>query len=135
MPEKHICGYRVYYEDTDAAGIVYHSNYLKFAERARTEWLRSMGFEQSELMRNDGVGFIVRHCEADFLAPARLDDKVVIETCLQEAGKVRMKIVQIIKRGETVLVNLDVTVVCVKAGKPVRLPEKLRQLENRGTNS
>ena len=128
---SHTSEFRVYYEDTDAGGIVYYANYLKFAERARTDWLRDHGFIQSQLLEKEAVAFVVRHCEADFIASARLDDKIVIETCLQEASKVRMKIKQVIRRGETILVNLNVTVVCIKAGKPVRLPETIRKLESR----
>ncbi len=114
--------YRVYYEDTDAGGIVYYANYLKFAERARTEWLRNNGIEQSKLAASEGLYFVVRNVQADFISPARLDDMIVIETCLQEAGKVRMKIEQTIKRDEKILACLEVTIVCVKDGKPVRLP-------------
>ena len=67
---------RVYYEDTDAGGVVYYANYLKFAERARTEALRSVGLEQTELMEKSGIAFVVRHCEAEFFRPARLDDLI-----------------------------------------------------------
>lgn len=128
----HIAQYRVYYEDTDAAGIVYYANYLKFAERARTDWLREQGISQREMMQATGIGLVVRHVEADFRAPARLDDIIVIESRLQEAGKVRMKMQQILKCGPATLVVVDVTIVAVgRNGKPVRLPEGiLKKLEN-----
>jgi len=129
--QSYITEFRIYYEDTDAGGIVYYANYLKFAERARTEWLRSIGIEQSILQKNEGLAFVVRHVEADFLAPARLDDIIVMETCLQESGKVRMKIRQTIKRGKATLVDITVTIACInRNGKPVRLPAAIGKLEN-----
>ncbi|HEU5046888.1 MAG TPA: tol-pal system-associated acyl-CoA thioesterase [Rickettsiales bacterium] len=131
MKPAHTCQYRVYYEDTDTAGIVYYANYLKFAERARTEWLRELGFSQSKWLAESGIGFVVRHCEADFIAPARLDDMISIETHLQEASKVRMKMRQIIKRNEKTLADLTVTIACVKEGKPARLPPELEKLGKR----
>ncbi len=122
----HRINLRVYYEDTDAAGIVYYANYLKFAERARTEWLRELGFEQAQMMQDDGVGFVVRHCEVDFASPAKLDDWIEVETRLQEGGKVRMTMQQTIKRGSTILARLTVTLACVdRRGKPVRFPAAL----------
>lgn len=122
----HTIDYRIYYEDTDAAGIVYYANYLKFAERARTEWLRKLGFSQMHMMKHDGIGFVVRHCEMDFLAPAKLDDMITIETRLQEVSKVRMKMQQIIKCNKTPLTEINVTLACInEKGKPVRLPQRL----------
>ena len=124
MTSKHKINYRIYYEDTDAAGIVYYANYLKFAERARTEWLRELGINQSQLMEEQGIGFVVRHCESDFIAPAKLDDLIEIETSLHEIGKARMKMEQIIRKDQTILVKLLVTIACVnQKGKPVRLPK------------
>ena len=128
VPAPYLCTFRVYYEDTDAAGIVYYANYLKFAERARTEWLRSLGFEQAALLANEGTGFVVRHCEIDFQAPAKLDDLLSVETCLQEAGKVRMTQRQTIMRGGKPLALLTVKLACMNhKGKPTRWPEKLVQ--------
>jgi acyl-CoA thioester hydrolase len=122
----HSTSYRVYYEDTDAGGVVYYANYLKFAERARTEWLRELGFEQSALMREHGIMIVVRRCECDFLAPARLDDKLVIETNLQELGKVRMTMQQAIKCGEKTLATLSVVIACINiSGKPTGWPKVL----------
>ena len=118
---------RVYYEDTDAAGIVYYANYLKFAERARTEMLRSVGFEQEKLRRTDGRVFAVRRCSADYLAPARLDDELVVETRLVALGGASLAVEQVIRRGERALVRLALRLACLDpAGKPARLPSLLR---------
>ncbi len=124
----HVIQYRVYYEDTDAAGIVYYANYLKFAERARTDWLRTLGFEQSRLREESGMGIVVRRCEADFLSPARLDDLIAVETRLHETGKVRMTMRQEIKCMEKLLARLTVELACVnRQGTPVRWPAALLQ--------
>jgi len=117
---------RVYYEDTDAAGIVYYANYLKFAERARTEALRLSGFDQSELMQSEHIGFVVRKCVCEFLKPAMLDDLLTIETRLSDISRVSMTMQQTIRRGPEKLVTLDVKLAVVgKSMKPVRLPENI----------
>jgi acyl-CoA thioester hydrolase len=124
---KHRFALRVYYEDTDAAGIVYYANYLKFAERARTEMLRLVGFEQEALRRTDGRVFAVRRCSADYLAPARLDDELVVETCLTALGGASLEVAQEIRRGDRPLVRLALRLACLDpAGKPARLPSPLR---------
>jgi acyl-CoA thioester hydrolase len=124
MPHRTLC--RIYYEDTDAGGIVYYANYLNFAERARTEWLRDLGFDQSRLLGDSGIMIIVRHCSVDYLAPARLDDVITVETRLQEIGKVRMTMQQEIRRESKALVQLTVMLACVNAqGRPVRWPPSL----------
>jgi acyl-CoA thioester hydrolase len=118
---------RVYYEDTDAAGIVYYANYLKFAERARTEMLRAIGFEQEALRRETGRVFAVRHCSADYLAPARLDDSLVVTTRLTALGGASLAVAQDIVCDERVLVRLALRLACLDAdGKPARLPPALR---------
>jgi acyl-CoA thioester hydrolase len=123
----HRFGMRVYYEDTDAAGIVYHANYLKFAERARTEMLRHLGFEQAALRRDTGRVFAVRHCSADYLAPARLDDALVVETRLTALGGASLAVAQEIRCGERFLVRLALRLACLDAdGRPSRLPPALR---------
>ncbi|MBA4274517.1 MAG: tol-pal system-associated acyl-CoA thioesterase [Alphaproteobacteria bacterium] len=104
---------RVYYEDTDAAGVVYYANYLKFAERARTEWLRSIGIEQDAMLRDDGLGFVVARAEVTYKRPARLDDVVWVETHLQQLSKVRMSMRQILRVGDVVCSEIDVDVACV----------------------
>ena len=118
---------RVYYEDTDAAGIVYYANYLKFAERARTELLRLLGFEQERLRREAGFAFAVRRCVAEYLMPARLDDELTVATRLRTLGGAALEVEQRIRRGEQELVRLDVTLACIAAsGRPARLPVPLR---------
>lgn len=87
-------GLRVYYEDTDAAGIVYHANYLKFMERARTEWLRSLGFEQDELAREHGIGFVVRSAELDFVRPARFNDELLSTVRVERCGRASVDLTQ-----------------------------------------
>ena len=121
----HKMEYRIYYEDTDAAGIVYYANYLKFAERARTEWLRSLGFNQSNLMEQNGFGFVVKHVEADFIAPAKLDDVIEIETILKSLNKASIDMIQLIKKEDKDLVSIRVTLACLnKQGKATRvIPE------------
>src|SRR5260221_8521934 len=106
---------RVYYEDTDAAGIVYYANYLKFAERARTEMLRLLGFEQDALRRATGHVFAVRHCSADYLAPARLDDELTVESRLTALGGASPAIDQRIDCAEQVLRRLALRLACLDA--------------------
>jgi len=123
---------RIYYEDTDAAGIVYYANYLKFAERARTELLRSVGLDQSDLLREQKIGFVVRHCEVDFLKPARLDDLLTIETILHDISRVSISMKQNIKLGDEILVRIEVKLAVVGEGlKPTRLPEFVREAMSR----
>jgi acyl-CoA thioester hydrolase len=118
---------RVYYEDTDAAGMVYHANYLKFAERGRSEMLRSLGFPHRKLGAENGVGFAVRRCAIDYRAPARLEDALTVDTTLDDVGAATLKVHQQIRRGGQVLVDLDVLVACIgRDGRPRRLPGALR---------
>lgn len=113
---------RVYYEDTDLAGIVYYANYLKFIERARSEWLRELGVDQLRL-KAQGVVFAVRHIEADYLSPARFDDLLAVETGLHALGSARIVMDQRVLRGDRVLFAARVTVVCVaENGRPARIP-------------
>lgn len=120
---------RVYYEDTDAAGVVYHSNYLKFLERARTEWLRSLGHDQDQLRRELGVLFVVRHAELDFLRPARLDQLLEITARLAGCGGASMRIEQAVLAGADLLCSAVVQVVCVDAAtlRPKRVPDFIRE--------
>lgn len=123
----HIIPFRVYYEDTDASGIVYHVNYLKFAERARTDMLRHLGTAQQQLMEKDGLAFAVRNCEIEFLAPARLDDVVEVHTRLLEAGGASLRLVQTVKRDGDDLARLRLRIACIdRAGRASRLPAGLR---------
>jgi acyl-CoA thioester hydrolase len=119
---------RVYYEDTDFSGIVYHANYLRFFERGRTEFIRALGVDQMALHREEGIAFAVRSISVDFLRPALMDDIIEVQT---KAGLVRgpsLNLTQTIRRGEEVLTRAEVLVVCIKAGRPQRLPEVLRKV-------
>ncbi|MCW9042379.1 MAG: tol-pal system-associated acyl-CoA thioesterase [Pseudopelagicola sp.] len=119
---------RIYYEDTDMAGIVYYANYLKFIERGRSEWVREIGMDQLK-MKDEGLVFVVRRVEADYLGSARLDDELVVETEVANVTGVRLLMEQRVKRGEEILFHAMVTVVCMNdAGQPVRLPANIRQM-------
>ncbi|GAA6181206.1 MULTISPECIES: tol-pal system-associated acyl-CoA thioesterase [unclassified Shimia] len=119
---------RVYYEDTDMAGIVYYANYLKFIERGRSEWVREIGMDQLE-MKAEGIVFAVRRVEADYLGSAVLDDELTVETEVASVTAARLVMEQSVKRGEEVLFHAMVTVVCMnEAGQPVRLPANIRQI-------
>lgn len=119
---------RIYYEDTDAGGIVYHANYLRYAERARTEMLRDLGYDQVALLRDPGIGFAVRSCTVDFVAPARLDDRLEVATRLLSIGGATLEAEQRVERGGQLLVRILVRLACIGAGvRPARLPAALRQ--------
>lgn len=120
---------RVYFENTDAGGVVYHSEYLKFLERARTEWLRHLGYDHQTLARDHRVIFVVTAAAIDFARPARLDDTVAVSVRLESLGKVRCVFLQEIRRDDEVLVSARVTVACVTGEnmKPVEIPEGLRK--------
>jgi acyl-CoA thioester hydrolase len=123
----HTLPLRIYYEDTDAGGLVYHANYLKFAERGRTEMLRTLGFGQQSLREEAGVGFAVRRCHADYRAAARLDDAITVETRIARVGAATLSLEQEIRRDGRTLVALDVLVACIGGeGRPRRLPGALR---------
>ncbi len=118
---------RVYYEDTDVGGLVYYANYLKFAERARTEWLRALGFGNSGLAESAGASWVVRRCEIDYLRPARLDDEVEVRTRVVALGGASADLEQIVLRGAVDLARLLLRLAFVTpAGKPRRLPAALR---------
>jgi acyl-CoA thioester hydrolase len=123
---------RVYYEDTDAGGVVYHTNYIKYFERARTEWLRSLGYSQAVMVGADGVLFSVVSLTTEFRRPARLDDALTVRTRATLGGGASVHFVQEIWRdGDTpeLLASGEVRVACIDAGsfKPRRLPEPLRK--------
>lgn len=118
---------RVYYEDTDLAGIVYYANYLRFIERARTEWVRTLGVDQTALKRDEGIVFAVRRVEADYLHPAKFDDELVVETSTLQVTGARIVVQQDVKRGEELLFSAQVTLVALtETGQPSRLPANLR---------
>jgi acyl-CoA thioester hydrolase len=118
---------RVYYEDTDLAGIVYYANYLKFIERARTEWVASLGVDQMALKAREGVVFAVRRLEAEFLRPAKFGDDLVVETVLQHSGGARLVLEQVVTRGGERVFVAVVTLVCLtEDGHAARLPAEVR---------
>jgi acyl-CoA thioester hydrolase len=123
----HLWPIRVYYEDTDLAGIVYYANYLKFIERARTEWVASLGIDQAALKRRDGMVFAVRRIEADYLRPAKFGDDLVVETTLQSLGGARIVLDQVVTRGGERIFASVVTLVCLgDDGHAARLPAEVR---------
>lgn len=118
----------MYYEDTDAGGVVYHANYLKFAERARTELLRLFGLDHPRLAREEGAAFAVRRCAIDYLAPARLDDVLEVRTRLLGLRGASIDLGQRVCRGDgAVLAELEIRLVMLdRRLRPVRLPAPLR---------
>jgi acyl-CoA thioester hydrolase len=120
---------RVYFENTDAGGVVYHGEYLKFLERARTEWLRHLGFDHQTLGRVHKIVFVVSSMTVEFAKPARLDDAIAVSVQVESLGKVRCVFHQEIRREDEVLVRAKVTVACVTAEgfKPVEIPEALKR--------
>jgi acyl-CoA thioester hydrolase len=120
---------RVYFENTDAGGVVYHAEYLKFLERARTEWLRHLGFDHQALARTHRVVFVVTQAAIDFMRAARLDDHLAVSVQLESLGKVRTVFLQEIRREDELLVRAKITVACVTGEhfKPVEIPEPLRR--------
>ena len=119
---------RVYYEDTDAGGVVYHANYLRFAERARTEALRAQGVPHGEMVETHGVMFMVRRIKLDYLQPARLDDLLAVVTEPQAVRAASADLRQIVWRGEARLVEIFLQLACVRLsdGRPARLPPRWR---------
>jgi acyl-CoA thioester hydrolase len=119
---------RVYYEDTDLAGIVYYANYFRFIERARTEWVRTLGIDQGQLKAEAGIVFAVRRVEADYLRPARFDDELTVITRPQAATGARVVLEQDVMRGGERLFAAAVTLVCLtETGQPARIPAELRR--------
>ena len=120
---------RIYFEDTDASGVVYHAHYVKFLERARTEWLRHLGFSNSELERKYKMNWVIAEIAVEFLKPARLDDSVNISVAIENLGRVRCTFHQEIRRGEELLVKARVLVATVSADnfKPIEIPADLRK--------
>ena len=122
-------GLRVYWEDTYAGGVVFYANYLKFFERARTEWLRALGFEQERMRHEEGVMFIVSATSLRYLSPARLDDFLHVSVVLRERGRVSMTLYQQARRGERLLAEGEIRIGCVGAQdfKPSRIPASIQQ--------
>lgn len=123
----HTFSLRVYYEDTDFGGIVYYANYLKFIERARSEWVRSLGLDQKTLKSERGVVFVVRHLEADYISPAKFDDMLEVVTDVHLSSAARLVLNQEVLRGKDVLFRARVTLIAMRdTGKPTRLPAEIR---------
>ncbi len=119
---------RVYYEDTDLAGIVYYANYLKFIERGRSEWVRDLGIDQVAMKQDDGIVFAVRRIEADYLAPAKFDDELLVETRVEAVFGASLVLNQDVTRAGQVLFSCVVTLVALnESGAPVRLPANFRR--------
>lgn len=120
---------RVYYEDTDLAGIVYYANYLRFIERARTEWIRERGIDQTRLKAEDGAVFAVRRVEADYLSPAVFDDQLTVLTKVDRLTPARIELVQKVMRADALLFAARVTLACLGPDmRPRRLPPALAEL-------
>lgn len=118
---------RVYYEDTDMAGVVYYANYLRFIERARSDWVRELGIDQNEMKSEQGVVFAVRRVEADYILPARFDEELVVKTIPQSISGARLVLKQDVFRQTDLLFSAVVTIVCIADnGQPARLPANIR---------
>jgi acyl-CoA thioester hydrolase len=117
---------RVYYEDTDFSGRVYHASYLRFMERGRTEWLRALGFEHGTLAGEQGLVFAVRRLEIDYLAPAIIDDLLNVETRVGELRGAAIDFLQSVSRGRETLAAATVRVVALRNGRPIRIPSTLK---------
>lgn len=120
---------RVYYEDTDAAGVVYYANYFKFCERARTEWLRAIGFSNSAMLEERGLVFVVRAVKGDYLAPAMLDDALQVVSTLDKLGGASIVFGQRVLRGEQLLFDAQIVIACIdlRARRASPIPDDVRQ--------
>ena len=127
--KHHSMNIRVYYEDTDLGGVVYYANYLRFIERARSEWIRGLGIDQIKMRDEDEVIFVVTKIKADYLSPARFDDILRVDTKIKVVSPVRAHFYQNIFREEKVIFKAKVCVTCTSnSGKVLRLPEKIKTL-------
>jgi acyl-CoA thioester hydrolase len=124
---SHALALRVYYEDTDFSGVVYHASYLRFLERGRTEWLRALGLGQRDLHETEAVAFVVRRMTIDWLKPARMDDMLTIETKPTDIGGASLGLTQRVLRGEERLVEAKVLIATTSGGRARRLPEIARR--------
>jgi acyl-CoA thioester hydrolase len=121
---------RVYYEDTDAGGVVYHANYLRYAERARTEALREAGIPHAQLVQQNGLMFMVHRAEIDYVRPAKLDDPLVIETETMDVGGATLLLSQTVRGPDGVCAVARIRLACVRIGgnRPARIPPQYRQV-------
>jgi acyl-CoA thioester hydrolase len=120
---------RIYFEDTDSGGVVYHSNYLKFMERARTEWLRSIGIDQRHLKQDNHIMFVVHRIDIQFKLPARFNDELIVKSELKDIGSSKIEFRQMIYRNDEMLIDASVDIACIdsKKFKPVRIPPTIKQ--------
>ena len=123
-------GVRVYFEDTDSGGVVYHANYLKFMERARTEWIRNFGLNQTKLKKEDKVMFVVRKIDIQYKIPARFNDELIVQTNCIRATNYSLMLKQNILKDKEIITEGKVEIVCISADffKPVRIPKIAKQL-------
>ena len=128
MPAPHLFGVRVYYEDTDFSGYVYHASYLRFMERGRSEYLRARGITHSSLhAEEDGLALVVSRMSIDYLRPAAIDDELTVISQLEQARGAVLRIGQQVKRGDTVLVEAKVLIAAIRNGRVARLPLRMRE--------
>ena len=131
MTKVHKADYRVYYEDTDAVGIMYHANFISWCERGRSELLRELDLSASSLHETLGIGFVVRHLDCDYLGMVKLDDLLTVETSVKTMKNTSFLMYQEVKRQNSVVFTMDITIVCMDLnGKPTRMPDELRQKFN-----
>lgn len=130
--QMHSCEFRIYYEDTDVGGIVYHANYLKYTERGRTEYLRSLGFSNSEMLKTNNVGVVVRHLDIDYKNSAKLDDLITVTSEITQINNASFTMKQNILKNSLTLVTMIVKLACIDidSGKPVRIPSILKEKIN-----
>lgn len=133
-PKPHSLKVRVYYEDTDAHGIVYHANYVKFSERGRTEYLRALGYDHNEIKKDYDLMLVIRHMEIDYHAPAKLDDLIEIRTAVMSCGRTSINMKQDFYRDGKLLTEIKVVVVGINSsGKPIALPPNIRSIFANGS--
>ena len=120
---------RIYFEDTDSGGVVYHSNYLKFMERARTEWLRSINIDQRYLKHQEHIMFVVHRIDIQYKLPARFNDDLIVKSELIEIGSSKIEFRQMIYRNDEMLIDASVDIACIDSEKfkPVRIPSAVKQ--------
>ncbi len=120
---------RIYFEDTDSGGVVYHSNYLKFMERARTEWLRSIGIDQRHLKQDHQIMFVVHRIDIQYKFPARFNDDLIVKSEIKDIGSSKIEFRQMIYRNDEMLIDASVDIACIDSEKfkPVRIPPTIKQ--------
>ena len=135
MSTPHRINIRIYYEDTDSGGVVYYANYLKFAERARTELLRNLGINQSSLEQDSGILFVVKNANLELISPAKLDDVIEVKTNIRKLSGASINMLQEISIVGKNIATLDVTIVCInKQFKPTRIPKEIKEALSGSTN-